>query len=168
MGGDYEPIEREHFLTYLKNPVGRQILVYPVLLLANSKDYELANDTLSYFKDYDMVPTLINASAFTSEMKVENRVIIILGGPDTSEGIGEIVKEALSDAEEASVRDAGAPLIFLNENVWTDKWTNKQKVIIIVGLNKNNFQTFIYSTMEKISESLMEEGKVNIEGRTIP
>ncbi|GBE18092.1 hypothetical protein BMS3Abin16_00683 [archaeon BMS3Abin16] len=79
---------------------------------------------------------LSNATGFSLSQRVENRVIIILGGPDALEGIGEIVSGLLSDAEKASVRGSGSQVFFVKSNVYTDRYVAGQKVIVIAGADR--------------------------------
>ncbi|MFQ5888171.1 MAG: hypothetical protein ACE5HY_05695, partial [Candidatus Hydrothermarchaeales archaeon] len=83
---------------------------------------------------------VISASHFTETAKVKNRLIIILGGPDAYEGLGEIVSEVLSDAEEAAIRQAGAQTMYVKYNFWADRYTHNQVVIIVAGSDRSNTQ----------------------------
>ncbi len=112
-----------------------------VLLVANSIDKALAAEFLTYLKANNIKATVINASEFTPAQQVENRIIIILGGPDAYEGVGKIVSEVLSNAEEATIRGTDAQTMHVKYNVWTDRYTAKQKVIILAGSDRSNTQT---------------------------
>ncbi|MFQ5800619.1 MAG: hypothetical protein ACE5HH_02715 [Candidatus Hydrothermarchaeales archaeon] len=108
--------------------------------MANSIDSALADEFLSYLKANNIIATVINASDFTETAKVENRLIIILGGPDAPEGVGEIVSEVLSDSEEAAVRQTGSQTMYVKYNAYTDRYSYNQVVIIVAGSDRSNTQ----------------------------
>jgi len=109
-----------------------------VLLVANSIDLGLADEFLAYLRSSNIEARVVNATEFTELERVNNRLIIILGGPDAPEGVGEITREVLSDAEEAAVRDAGSQLMFVKYNVWTGMWTHNQVVVVLAGSDRKS------------------------------
>ncbi|GBE56015.1 hypothetical protein BMS3Bbin16_00212 [archaeon BMS3Bbin16] len=112
------------------------VLGEDVLVVANSIDSALASGLLSYLDENQIKATVINASEFSQSQRVENRFIIVLGGPDALEGIGEIVSGLLSDAQKASVRESGSQVFFVKSNVYTDRYVAGQKVIVIAGADR--------------------------------
>jgi parallel beta-helix repeat protein len=124
------------------------------LLVANSVDYALASDFLSYIKQNKIEWNLTHPSGLSQEMMVNNRLIIILGGPDAYDGVGDIVKEVLSDAEEEAVRQSGSQRMFVKFNVWTDMWSHKQIVIIIAGSNRDGTNKASETYREDVKELL--------------
>ncbi len=111
-----------------------------VLLITNQIDQALSSEFLAYMAENNISANVVNASEFTSELRVDSRLIIILGGPDAYEGVGEIVKELLNEDEERLVRTNGSQNIFIKYNVWTNKWSFDQKVIILAGSDRYGTQ----------------------------
>jgi hypothetical protein len=57
-----------------------------------------------------------------------------MGGPDAPEGVGDIVREVLSDSEEEALREKGAKKVFIKSNIWAPE----QKIIIVAGSDREN------------------------------
>lgn len=105
-----------------------------IVVLANSIDYALATDFFGFLgnKGIDVIHS--NASDF--EQYKNEKFIVILGGPDAYEGVGEIVKEVLKDDEEKYLRTKGNRKMYVKPNVWTQG----QVVNVIAGSNRNETQ----------------------------
>jgi hypothetical protein len=107
------------------------------VVVANSIDSALAGDFLADLKENHIDGQVIKASDLTQELRMENRLIIILGGPDAPEGVGKIVREVLSDASlEDKYRGNGAMHMHVKRDVWTTRFPRYQKVIIVGGSNR--------------------------------
>jgi hypothetical protein len=98
-----------------------------VVVLANSIDAELSADFLGFLKTQALNVIYVDASNF-SKYK-DKKFIVILGGPDAYEGVGEIVQEVLDDAEEAFLRIPGNRKMYVKTNVWA----TGQVVRVIAG-----------------------------------
>jgi hypothetical protein len=107
-----------------------------VLVVANSIDSALVEEFLSELKISGINSKLMNASDFTMNMRTSNRLIIILGGPDAPEGVGELVGNILSQEEQQTIR-GDQQALFIKKNVYTDRFSYSQKVIIIAGSNRD-------------------------------
>jgi len=86
------------------------------LLLANSIDANVSAAFLEYLRSMGVAVEKVSASEFQSRKDAEN--IIILGGPDAPEGVGEVVREVLTEEEQSSLRIPGNRGIFIHENPW--------------------------------------------------
>jgi hypothetical protein len=110
---------------------GRSIVEAPsnpeIVVLANSIDYLLAQDFFGFLenKGFDV----IRATAKDFDQYKGERSIVILGGPDAPEGVGEIVQGVLSEVQENSIREAGARRRYSKINVWSQG----QRVTVIAG-----------------------------------
>ncbi len=113
-------------------PIGEDVLI-----VANSIDINLVEDFLDFLRKNNIDATIVNASEFTEAKKVENRQIIILGGPDAPEGIGEIVRDLLTPDEVVEVRQPGSEEYYIKINVWTGRYVYKQRVLIVAGSDRN-------------------------------
>ena len=102
-----------------------------ITVLANSIDLDLATDFIAFLKDRGIDVESHDATDF--EAINEDDFIVILGGPDASESVGEIVQEVLTENEENTVREAGAKKMFVKQSVWADG----QKVIVFAGADRN-------------------------------
>lgn len=98
-----------------------------IVLLANSIDYSPSINFIAFLKNNDMDVIYVNAQDF-SKYKTE-KFIVILGGPDSYEGVGEIVQEVLDDTEAAFLRTLGNHRMYVNVNVWR----TGQVVLVIAG-----------------------------------
>jgi DNA-binding beta-propeller fold protein YncE len=95
--------------------------------LANSIDKSLGSDFFEYMEKNGLEIAHLNATEF--EQHKEEKFVVILGGPDAPEGIGEIVQEVLNESEQEQVRQSEAMQMYVKEDVWTAG----QKVVILAG-----------------------------------
>jgi len=105
-----------------------------VVILANLIDYPRANGLFDFLENNDF--KTIHASADDIKRYKKEKFIIILGGPDAPDGIGEIVQEVLMLPEQNSIREKGAMKMFVKTNVWS----MGQKVIVLAGSGRNETQ----------------------------
>ncbi len=101
-------------------------------VLANSIDYDLAAGFIGFLNDSGFEVVHATASGF-EDYKADG-VIIILGGPDAPEGVGEIVQVVLSEEEANAIREPGARRIYVKANFWAPA----QKVIVLAGSDRNH------------------------------
>jgi hypothetical protein len=113
-------------IQYQDNPIYPSILVLDVkhppkpkiVVLANTIDYEASSDFFSFLRERNM--KIIHSTAEDFEQYKDQKFIVILGGPDAPEGIGEIVKDskilAIDDAD--YVRKKGNKRKFDATNPW--------------------------------------------------
>jgi hypothetical protein len=102
-----------------------------VIVLANDIDYNLSSSFFGFLRNRGISLTRVTAAEFS---KYKNsRFIIILGGPDAYEGVGDIVKEILDDAEEAFLRVPGNRKMYTRTNVWS----TGQVVRVIAGSGRD-------------------------------
>ncbi|RMF91219.1 MAG: hypothetical protein D6733_01705 [Methanobacteriota archaeon] len=101
-----------------------------IVVLANSIDYSLAAGFFGFLEGRGFDVVHVTAADF-DQYKTEP-FIVILGGPDAPEGVGEVVQGILTMAEGESIRKAGARRLYIK----TDRWTSGQKVAVIAGSNR--------------------------------
>jgi hypothetical protein len=103
---------------------------YPeVTILANSIDGKLAEEFIDYLTDTGIDVYLTDNETFSNYNK--KSYIIILGGPDAYEGVGEIVSQILTEEEKEKIRQ---------EKAWIKKknvFRNGQVVHILAGRDRN-------------------------------
>lgn len=105
------------------------------IVLANSIDYGLAIEFIASLAADGLNPLRITVDEF--EAYKGNKNIIILGGPDAPEGVGDIVQEVLDDQEMAFLREvSGNRDAFQTENVWADC----QRAWILAGNDRYDTQ----------------------------
>jgi hypothetical protein len=101
-----------------------------LVLLANSIDYNLSSNFTAFLEGQGIDIVYVDASNF-SEYKTE-KFIVILGGPDTYEGVGEIVREVLDEGEQGWLREKGNRRMYVKTSVWR----MGQVVMIIAGSDR--------------------------------
>jgi len=117
-----------------------------VVLLANSIDYALAGDFIGYLENKSIYVQRINASEFASYR--EEKFIVILGGPDAPEGVGEIVKQLITDdSEQNFLRAKGNRKM----HTITNKYAQGQVIHIIAGSDRNETKKAHEENREKIN-----------------
>jgi WD40 repeat protein len=95
-----------------------------IMVVANSIDFGFADDLFEFLNENNV--TVIHATAQTYSQEVTGeKFVVILGGPDAPEGIGEIAQSVLSDDEADLIRIKGAKKIFI-----------KSKTTVIAGSDR--------------------------------
>lgn len=100
------------------------------VVLANSIDYELGKDFNALLKNSGIEVIYTDAAKFQEHNK--NKFIVILGGPDAYEGVGEIVQEVLSENEQNQLREGSNRKMYVKTKVWT----TGQVVMVIAGTDR--------------------------------
>jgi hypothetical protein len=126
-----------------------------VLVVSNSIDSVMADEFLSKLKISRISSTLTSASDFSVHMRAGNRLIIILGGPDAPEGIGDLVKNILSQNEQQAIRD-GRQLMFIKKNVYTSLFSHSQKVIIVAGPDRNGTKRAGLENSDEVEQTVLD------------
>jgi WD40 repeat protein len=116
-----------------------------MILLANSIDRVLAEDFLVLLNNRDIRIIKVTASNF--EHFSGEKFILILGGPDSQEGVGEFVIEVISTAEQNALREEGAKEMHRRSNVWN----TDQKVWVVAGSNRSLTRESLGENWEKIA-----------------
>jgi hypothetical protein len=101
-----------------------------IVLLANSIDLNLSKNFTSFLENNGIDIIHVNALNF-SQYKTE-KFLVILGGPDAYEGVGNITREVLTEIEQEQVRARGSRMMYVKTNVWA----NGQVVMVIAGSNR--------------------------------
>jgi len=101
-----------------------------VVLVANTIDLELARAFIAFLSEMGFDVKVTDASGFEG-YREEGR-IVVLGGPDAPEGTGEIVREALTEVEEESVRAEGSAVMLVKK----DLWAKGQSIVILAGSDR--------------------------------
>ncbi len=103
---------------------------YPeATLLANSIDAKLAQSFIDYMKEDGIKVYLTDSETFPEYRN--KHYVIILGGPDAYEGVGEIVSQILTEEEKKKIREG---------RVWIKKsnvYREGQVVYILAGKDRN-------------------------------
>ncbi len=100
------------------------------VIFANSIDFANAVDFFDFLKNKGH--EVITPSTTVLENYKKEKFIIILGGPDAPEGVGEVVRQVLSEDEQKFLRQKGNRKMFVKTNVWTQG----QVVFVIAGSDR--------------------------------
>jgi hypothetical protein len=122
-----------------------------IVLLANSIDLNLSSGFFGFLRNQGIDIVYVNASNF-SDYKTE-KFIVILGGPDAPEGVGEVVREVLNESEQAELRTPGAKKMYVKANVWR---SYNQVVMVIAGSGRDQTR--------EASEDNKQTVKVKVKG----
>jgi putative cell wall-binding protein len=109
-----------------------------IIILANYIDYALASDFFEFLGNKGVNKVRVTATDFVQYPWIPYKnmtFIIILGGPDAYEGVGEIVQEVLASSEQNYLRIKGNRKMYVKPNVWR----TGQIVVVIAGSDR--FQT---------------------------
>jgi plastocyanin len=136
-----------------------------IVLLANDIDYGLAEDFYGFLGNKGMEVVRVTAGEFAANKK--EKFIVILGGPDAYDGVGEIVQEVLSDEEEKLIREKGSRKMIVKTNVWR----KGQVVHVIAGSDRNQTKKAHEDNKEKLDKNVKgaQDNEVKIQGyRFVP
>jgi|GEM_PF-5143163 hypothetical protein len=121
-----------------------------VVVVANSIDYQLAQDFFDFLRDKGIEVLHLNASEFP---KYKNeKFIIILGGHRAYAGVGEIAGQVLLPEERSSIEIAGNKKLFFKTNIWS----KGQVVIVIAGSNRHQTRQAHNENRAIVIENLKE------------
>jgi hypothetical protein len=124
------------------------VVVPLVAVLANSIDYPESFGLLTLLRKNGF-EVFHNPASLFDNCK-QSKFIVILGGPKAPEGVGEIVREILTEDEQNSVRRPKAKMIFVKNNVWADD----QKVIVLAGVNRELTNAAIQENLERAADEV--------------
>jgi hypothetical protein len=127
-----------------------------VVVLANSIDYDLASDFIGFLEHRGFEVAMAAAEDF-NQLK-DHKFIIILGGPDAPEGVGEIVRGSgiLSSSDLDKLRRKGSKGKFVANNPWGRQ--PGQVVWILAGSDRGQTR----GAHTKHRDSVVEEVKIGI------
>lgn len=100
-----------------------------IVLLANDIDYALAQEF---------------------DARKEEKFIVILGGPDAYDGVGEKVRKALAAEEQNHLREKGNRKMYVKTNVWR----KGQVVYIIAGSDRDQTRKAHEENREKLDKKV--------------
>jgi len=124
-----------------------------IIVLANSIDYELAAEFFGFLGNKGMDVTHVDAAEFKDGGYKEEKFVVILGGPDAPEGIGEIVQNITSSEEQDAIRQKGSR----KKYVKTNTWTSGQRVMVIAGSDRNETK----NTEDENQDSVATDAKAS-------
>lgn len=104
-----------------------------IVILANSIDYDLATDLFGFLKNKGM--ETVHATATDFEQYKNEKFIVILGGPDAYDGVGDVVMRILSEDEQNSIREKGNRKKYVKINPWGVR--PGQRVTVLAGSDRN-------------------------------
>lgn len=121
-----------------------------VVLLANSIDFELAFTFFESLRDKGVHVTHITPDDFTQHMYEDN--IIILGGQNAPEGVGDIVRTILTSEERAYlVESPDRKVASKKESVWKED----QNVWILAGYDRHLTQNVSIESVNLVYQSTL-------------
>jgi hypothetical protein len=102
-----------------------------MVVLSNSIDKPLAGELFDFLENRGINITHTTVSNFDNHK--EAKFILILGGPDAPEGVGEIVQNILSENERNHLRERKG-----NRNLYikTNHWATSQVIMVVAGHNR--------------------------------
>lgn len=131
-----------------------------IVLLANDIDYENAQDFYGFLGNKGMEVIRVTASTFDANK--QEKFIVILGGPDAYDGVGEIVKQVLSAEEQNQVREKASRKMIVKTNVWR----KGQVVHVIAGADRNQTKKGHEENRDKLDKNVKgaQDNEVKTQG----
>jgi hypothetical protein len=111
-----------------------------LIVVTNETNYQLDKDILNFITTRG-VPLERVVPADFEKYKGE-KCILVLGGPNDAEGLGDAVKQLLSPQEVEFVSQMGNKELYLK----TDKWSSGQYILVIAGCDADaTYRQFVNS-----------------------
>jgi hypothetical protein len=128
-----------------------------VVVLANSIDLEHASDFFDFLENRGLDVVHVNSEQFESYK--EEKFIVILGGPDAPEGVGEIVRESgmLSIDDVDDIRRRGSGKRFISDNPWNRR--PGQKVWILAGSSRDQTMQAHSDHRESVGQEIVSNSE---------
>ncbi len=108
-----------------------EIATVQITLVANTIDYDLADEFIDFLDMNNAIITTISAADFPEHQ--EDKIILVLGGPDAYDGIGYIVQDILDGNEIEWIRKEGNFTMFIKTNTWRDG----QLILVLAGSDRD-------------------------------
>lgn len=149
------------FFSYFAIPAMAEGDKPKVVVLANSIDYSLAPDFFVFLQNKGMEVSRITATDFDEYR--DEKFIVVLGGPDAPEGVGEIVQEYLTQPEQNHLRLKG------NRYMFVKTLDRGQKLFIIAGSDREQTQRAHEEYRDSVGQNVvMVEGIKPLANCTTP
>jgi len=111
-----------------------------LIVITNEANYERSKDVVNFIATRGITIERIAPADF-EKYKTE-KYILILGGPNDDEGLGDVVKQVLTADEVSFVSQTGNKNLYLKLN----KWSEKQNMLVIAGYDPDaTFREFVNS-----------------------
>ncbi|MEE8168122.1 MAG: hypothetical protein V3T58_04550 [Candidatus Hydrothermarchaeales archaeon] len=123
------------------------------VVLANSIDYELASDFFEFLRNRG-IEVIHSAAADFGQYK-ETKFIVILGGHEAYEGVGDIVKGILTPQEMKYIKSEGNRKMYIKTNVWA----MGQVVMVIAGSDRHQTKKSHEENRNSVSSAAVEAYK---------
>ncbi|MFH1788138.1 MAG: hypothetical protein ABH834_02005 [Candidatus Altiarchaeota archaeon] len=136
---------------------------FKVVVVANSLDWEAGKEFYGFLGNKGMDVVRVNASDF-ADYSAE-KFVVILGGQNAPEGVGDIVKGVLTEAEQSSLlASESSAKMFVKTNVWA----TDQVVRVFAGYGREETAGAWKAHKEDVAEELIVDsesssGKVSCE-----
>ncbi len=125
-----------------------------IVVLANDIDFGLASEFFGFLENRGM--ETIRATPEDFEKHKSERFIVILGGPDAYDGVGDIVGEILSGDEKAAIREMGNRKSYVKINPWGS--TPGQRVTILAGSDRDQTKRAHEENRNTLVSEIEDEG----------
>ena len=119
-----------------------------VVVLANSIDYELASDFFGFLENRGI--ETVHATADDFDQYKGEKFIVILGGPEAPEGVGDLVRGVLVGSEQEPIREEGARKMIVKR----DRWAMGQRITILAGPDRHHTRAAHQENRDKVSSEV--------------
>lgn len=122
-----------------------------VVVLANSIDGELGREFYGFLGTKGLDVVQVSADDFGAYMT--EKFVIILGGQNAPDGVGDIVKSVLTEGEQASIVESrSSRKMFVKTNLWV----RGQVVRVFAGYGKNETAAAWKAGKDEVASNLTE------------
>jgi len=123
-----------------------------LLVVADKETYKLAEGVIQFMEGRNVPILHVTASEFneykTNKEKPDYRkeeYIVIVGSPNEPNGIGDIVKEVLTQEEQEWVSKVGNKKMYLK----ADKWSKGQYILVFAGYDRSASYRVLVNNKDK-------------------
>ena len=127
-----------------------------IIVLANDIDFNLSADFFGFLGNKGM--ETVRATAADFETYKSEKFIVILGGPDAPDGIGNIVKQILTTQEQNTIRLKDNRMKYVKIDPWGK--LSGQRVTILAGSDRNETKKAHEENRDGVAQDAASQGVV--------
>jgi len=102
-----------------------------LIVVSNKATYDLSEPVLKFIETRGVPVLRLTADKFDAYKS--SKYIVLLGGPNASEGVGCFAKQLLSSEEQSEMTQMGNKKMYLK----TNKWADEQYILVFAGFDDN-------------------------------
>jgi hypothetical protein len=114
-----------------------------LIMVSNDAVYALTDPIIKFIETRGVPVLRLSAAEF--EKYKTSKYIALLGGPNTSDGVGNVAKQLLAPDEQGLMAQTGNKKMYLK----TNKWADEQYILVFAGFDDAAVYRLMINTKEQ-------------------